>query len=135
MTARPRLPVSSARPPWSLNGAEAGRTMSTSVLTALADKVLTPERLKEMLRELKARLKKAQSGQDDQARVLQRELAESAREHARDEGYAFLGPVETELVIEPAQRTGTFSIEARFREVWAHADVELTSSCLCLPGQ
>jgi len=46
------------------------------VLNALADKVLTPERLKEMLRELKQRLKKAHSGQDDQARVLRRELAE-----------------------------------------------------------
>ncbi len=50
--------------------------LDRAVLSALADKVLTPERLKEMLRELKARLKKAQSGQDDQARVLQRELAE-----------------------------------------------------------
>ena len=50
--------------------------LDRAVLTALADKVLTPERLKEMLRELRARLKKAQSGQDDQARVLQRELTE-----------------------------------------------------------
>ena len=50
--------------------------LDRAVLTALADKVLTPERLKEMLRELKARLRKAQSGQDDQARVLQRELTE-----------------------------------------------------------
>ncbi len=39
--------------------------LDRAVLAALADKVFTPERLKEMLRELKARLKKAQSGQDD----------------------------------------------------------------------
>ena len=50
--------------------------LDKAVLSALADKVLTPERLKSMLRELKARLKSAQSGQDDQARVLQRELSE-----------------------------------------------------------
>ena len=50
--------------------------LDRAVLSALADKVLTPERLKEMLRELKARLKKVQSGQDDQVKVLQRELAE-----------------------------------------------------------
>ena len=50
--------------------------LDRAVLTALADKVLTPERLKEMLRELKARLKKTQAGQHDQVRGLQRELAE-----------------------------------------------------------
>jgi site-specific DNA recombinase len=50
--------------------------MDRAVLTALADKVLTPERLKEMLRELKTRLKQAQAGHDDQARVLRRELTE-----------------------------------------------------------
>ncbi len=26
-------------------------------------------------------------------------------------------------------------VEARFKQVWAHADIELTSSCLCLPGR
>ena len=50
--------------------------MDRAVLSALADKVLTPERLKEMLRELKVRLKHAQAGQDDQARLLRRELTE-----------------------------------------------------------
>ena len=52
----------------------------------------------------------------DIADTLARELCDAAREHARDEGYGFLGPVEVELVIEPSQRTGTFEIEARFRE-------------------
>ncbi len=50
--------------------------LDQAVLAALADKVLTPQRLKEMLRELKIRLKKSQSGQNDQARTLRRELAE-----------------------------------------------------------
>ena len=50
--------------------------LDRAVLTALADKVLTSARLKEMLRELKARLKKAQAGQDDRVRNLQRELTE-----------------------------------------------------------
>ncbi len=52
----------------------------------------------------------------DIADTLARELCDAAREHARDEGYAFLGPVEVELAVDPSQRTGTFSIEARFRE-------------------
>lgn len=50
--------------------------MDRIVLTALADRVLTPERLKELLRELKARLKATQASQDDQVRTLQRELTE-----------------------------------------------------------
>jgi hypothetical protein len=52
----------------------------------------------------------------DIADTLCRELCDAAREHARDEGYAFLGPVEAELVVDPAQRTGTFAIDARLRE-------------------
>jgi hypothetical protein len=52
----------------------------------------------------------------DIADTLCRELSDAAREHARDEGYAFLGPVEVELAVDPEQRTGTFGIEARFRE-------------------
>lgn len=52
----------------------------------------------------------------DFADSLARELCDAAREHARDEGYSFMGPVEAELVVDEQQRTGTFSIEARFRE-------------------
>ena len=52
----------------------------------------------------------------DIADSLARELSDAAREHARDEGYSFLGPVEVELVVDDQQRTGTFSIESRFRE-------------------
>jgi hypothetical protein len=48
--------------------------------------------------------------------TLCRELCDAAREHARDEGYAFLGPVAVELVVDPAWRTGTFHIDARMKE-------------------
>ena len=52
----------------------------------------------------------------DIADSLARELCDAAREHARDEGYGFLGPVEVELVVDDHQRTGTFSIESKYRE-------------------
>jgi hypothetical protein len=47
---------------------------------------------------------------------LCRELADAAREHARDEGYSFLGPVEVELVVDDHLRTGTFELTGRMRE-------------------
>lgn len=52
----------------------------------------------------------------DIADSLSRELCDAAREHARDEAYSFLGPVEVEMVVDDNQRTGTFAIESRFRE-------------------
>jgi site-specific DNA recombinase len=50
--------------------------MDKLVLEAFADKVLTGERLREMLREMKAHLKHAQSRQDETIGVLQKELTE-----------------------------------------------------------
>jgi len=50
--------------------------MDNMVLTAFAEKVLTAERLKEMLQEMKRHLKNASSGQDDTLRILKKELAE-----------------------------------------------------------
>ncbi|HEX2575245.1 MAG TPA: DUF3662 and FHA domain-containing protein [Aquihabitans sp.] len=47
---------------------------------------------------------------------LQRELAESAREHARDEGYVFMGPVSVHLEPSESQITGSFQITGRMRE-------------------
>lgn len=47
---------------------------------------------------------------------LARELADAAREHARDEGYTFMGPVEVELVSSDRLRTGAFSIVGRLQE-------------------
>lgn len=51
----------------------------------------------------------------DLADSLERELGEAAREHARDEGYAFLGPVQVELITSDRLRTGTFELEARIK--------------------
>lgn len=47
---------------------------------------------------------------------LQRELAEAAREHARDEGYVFMGPVSVHLEASDGTHTGAFSITGRMRE-------------------
>ena len=47
---------------------------------------------------------------------LARELADAAREHARDEGYAFMGPVEVELVADDRLHTGAYQIIGRMAE-------------------
>ena len=52
----------------------------------------------------------------DIADTLARELADAAREHARDESYAFLGPVEVELVLTDGMRTGSFTITGRMKQ-------------------
>jgi len=48
--------------------------------------------------------------------TLARQLEEAAREHARDEGYAFMGPVEVEITFNPVLRPGRFEVEGRLRE-------------------
>lgn len=48
--------------------------------------------------------------------TLRRELAEAAREHARDEGYAFVGPVEIVVTVDPSARAGVVALDARFVE-------------------
>ena len=52
----------------------------------------------------------------DVADTLARELAEAAREHARDEDFHFLGPVEIALQATPSMRTGAFQITGRLAE-------------------
>ena len=47
---------------------------------------------------------------------LARELGDAAREHARDEGYAFMGPVEVELRADERLHTGAFQIAGRMVE-------------------
>jgi hypothetical protein len=47
---------------------------------------------------------------------LSRELADAAREHARAEGYEFVGPVQVELTEDPDFRTNRYSIDAEVRE-------------------
>ena len=48
--------------------------------------------------------------------TLERELAEAAREHARDEGYVFMGPVSVHLERADKQHPGAFQIVGRMRE-------------------
>lgn len=48
--------------------------------------------------------------------TLVRELADAAREHARDEGYTFVGPVEVTIEADAGVRSGVLSVEGRFVE-------------------
>ena len=47
---------------------------------------------------------------------LQSELCEAARDHARDEGYSFVGPVRVMFEQSDRLRAGTFSIDAHLAE-------------------
>ncbi len=47
---------------------------------------------------------------------LVRELCDAARETARDEGWAFMGPVQVELIADSALRGGGLSVLARMKE-------------------
>ena len=47
---------------------------------------------------------------------LCRELADAAREHARDEGYRFMGPVDVEMVADDRLHTGAFQIIGKMVE-------------------
>jgi hypothetical protein len=59
---------------------------------------------------------------DDHARfqafadVLVRDLADAARDHARSEGYLFVGPVDVELVNDAGVSAGTFLLASEVRE-------------------
>lgn len=48
--------------------------------------------------------------------ALSRELADAAREHAKAEGYSFLGPVEVQVYEGTRLRTGRFTITTELRE-------------------
>jgi hypothetical protein len=50
------------------------------------------------------------------ADTLAREIATEAREHARREGYSFMGPVEVELVRDESQTAGSFLLAGDIRE-------------------
>lgn len=47
---------------------------------------------------------------------MRRNLAELAREHAREESYDFMGPIGVHFEVDPRMRVGSFSIGARLRE-------------------
>ena len=61
---------------------------------------------------------------------LRRELAEAAREHARDEGYRFMGPVEIGFEIDERRRAGSFDLSSRLKE----GPGGTTGAALVLPG-
>jgi hypothetical protein len=48
--------------------------------------------------------------------VLTRELAESVRDHARAEGYGFVGPVHVELHVDDSLTQGQFLVASGFQE-------------------
>jgi hypothetical protein len=49
--------------------------------------------------------------------ALVRELADAAREYARDEGYFFMGPVSVALLADPRLKPGRFGLESRMVEL------------------
>ena len=53
---------------------------------------------------------------DTVAEALTRELAEAVREHARDEGYSFMGPVQIELDEDSALGKGEFLVASAMVE-------------------
>jgi len=53
------------------------------------------------------------------------ELVDTARQHARDAGYRFLGMVRVEVATDPAQGEGTFRLEGRVVEGGATSAVVL----------
>src|SRR5919202_4108933 len=48
--------------------------------------------------------------------ALNRELSEAVREHARDEGYGFVGPVHVELVVDESLGAGEFLVASQMQE-------------------
>ena len=52
-----------------------------------------------------------------------RELCDAARDHARDEGWSFMGPVKVELAADPELRAGSFDVTARMKEADGAAGV------------
>ena len=48
--------------------------------------------------------------------ALNRELSEAVREHARDEGYGFVGPVHVDLVVDESLGAGEFLVASQMQE-------------------
>lgn len=48
--------------------------------------------------------------------TLRRELADAAREHARDEKYGFVGPIDVQIDVDDALRGGVLAVQTRFAE-------------------
>ena len=60
---------------------------------------------------------------DSFADALVRELTEAAREHARTEGYVFIGPVEVTLEADPSVSPGMFLVSGTVQEAAGGAAV------------
>ena len=56
------------------------------------------------------------AGFDDIEDALVAELAEAAREYAREEGYHFMGPVTVQLAVDNALRGGRFAITSQLKQ-------------------
>jgi hypothetical protein len=48
--------------------------------------------------------------------ALASELCDALREHGREEGYTFMGPVRVEFATDPELRPGTFEVKGRLRQ-------------------
>jgi hypothetical protein len=48
--------------------------------------------------------------------ALRRELCEAVRDHARDQRFGFMGPVQVDLMVSERLGVGRFEVEGRFRE-------------------
>ena len=64
------------------------------------------------------------------ADALSRELADAAREHARSEGYVFVGPVTVTLEADPDLTPGMFLVSSEVQEALGGNAV----GCMVLPG-
>ena len=56
------------------------------------------------------------AGFDDIEEALVAELAEAAREYAREEGYHFMGPVTVQLAVDNGLRAGRFNIVSQLKQ-------------------
>lgn len=62
--------------------------------------------------------------------ALVTELTEAAREHAREEGYHFMGPVSVSLLVDNETKPGRFGIESSMRE----SGGGVGTGCLVMPS-
>ena len=56
------------------------------------------------------------TGFADIEEALVTELGEAAREHAREEGYHFMGPVSVSLLVDEGSKPGRFTVTSQMRE-------------------
>lgn len=56
------------------------------------------------------------TGFADIEEALVTELGEAAREHAREEGYHFMGPVSVSLLVDESTKPGRFTVTSQMRE-------------------